>query len=658
MRAIQQLLSDRGVPAVLQTEESVFDAPEASVLLLVLRAVLDAGSQTRLATALQTSFFGFDAERLDAVRRDEQQLSEWSARMHGWRDVWASDGFVVMWTRVLADQATIPRLAGQITGERQITNFLHLGELLHGQAEATGNRPEELLQWLQQMVTDPQRRVEDQSQLRLETDAAAVQLCTIHKSKGLEYPIVYCPTLWSALSDRHVPDAVTAKLDADGRTLDSHEFDVGSELIEARRDWDRDEERAEDRRLLYVALTRAKHQCHVYWTAAKGSSRTALGQLMLGGEAKLHDDTLESRINSWLRGIGVERAELLRVATTSAAGAPACLNPRSETTPKLACRAVSRPVIRSLVQTSFTALSRLRATHHADDVADRDAVDAQQAQIDSAETSEIESRVPLAELSGGRQLGDVVHKVYEEVLETGELIGADQEAVYTGVVARLQPEMQRQQIDLESLEPLAKSITTSLIRPLSQDPQSPVPSCSLLDVEASRITCEMQFLMRLGLNDDPCDAADLAVAFERSGNDWVRGYSNRVRTMSSPGLKGFLAGFIDLVFEHDGRWYVLDYKTNNLGRSTGDYTPDRIRDAMVDHDYVLQYHLYTVALNAFLQRRVSGYDYATHFGGVVYLFVRAVQPENSTLDGIFFDYPDEAVISGLSQAIMGKLQAT
>lgn len=663
LRTVQQLLADRGVPAVLQTEESVFDAPEATSLLLVLRGILEAGSQSRLATALQTSLFGFDAARLDSLRHDEQQLSEWIGHMHRWRECWSRDGFVVMWTRLLKDQATVSRLAGQMTGERQITNYLHLGELLHAQAEVAGNGPDELLHWLERMVAEPERRAADQSQLRLETDAAAVQLCTIHKSKGLEYSIVYCPTLWSVRSEKLAPDTVLSRLDAVGQPLETHEFDVGSDLIEARQQRDQDEQRAEDRRLLYVALTRAKHQCHIYWASVDGAAGSALGQFMLQGTAKLDDAAQQSRIGHWLRGLGVARVELRRVGGLAQNVNPPRFVPRVRQQQSLTCRTVTRPMIRSLVQTSFTALSRTGAAHSPDEVADRDAVAAQQVvAVDVESEGSAESRVPLAGLTGGRQLGDVVHQVYEDVLGPGKLVGADESTVHAAVLAHLQPGMRRHQIDDEWADPLATSITISLLRPLLETSAGTAPfckllDCKLLDIARPQLTCEMPFLMRLGLTDEPADADAFAEAFEQSSVQWIQNYAVRVRSMSASGLRGFLAGFIDLVFEHDGRWYVLDYKTNNLGPTSGDYSSERLREAMVDHDYVLQYHLYCVALDAFLRRRVPKYDYGTHFGGVVYLFVRAIQPDAPGLNGVFFDRPDDAVISSLSEAIMGELQA-
>jgi len=657
LRQIQEQLASRGVPAVLQTEESVFDSPEAAALVLVLRAVLSAGSHAPMACALQTSVFGFDADQLDSLQHDEMDLSGWIEQFHRWRDGWMRDGFVVMWSRLLDEQGTVARLAGQMTGERRITNYLHLGELLHNQAEAAHDGPDELLRWLEQMVGDADRRDGDESQLRLETDSAAVQLCTIHKSKGLEYAIVYCPTLWSVRGrgGKIESDAVLARLDADNQPLPMHELDVGSELIEVRRQQDQDEARAEDRRLLYVALTRAKHQCHIYWAAVEGAGTSALGHFMLSGSGKLNDVALEDRIGRWLQGLGVDRVALRGSQSLSALPDPGRFAPRRSDKRQLACRPMKRPVIRSLLQTSFTALVRSAGEHSAEEVADRDAVPVPSVAVEDASREvETDALVPLAELIGGRQLGEVVHQVFEDVLGLGGLADADESSISEAVRTYLQPSMKRHQIDMDWLDTLTTSITLCLTRPLSQQPKTGIPSCRLLDIEHPHLTCEMPFLLRLRPADTAADSPGFVAAFERSEQNWIRQYADRVRGMSVSGLQGFLVGFIDLVFEHNGRWFILDYKTNNLGPSSGDYSADRLRQSMIEHDYILQYHLYTVALDSFLRQRLPGYTYADHFGGVVYLFVRAVRSDPDSLDGIFFDRPDGAVVHELREAITGE----
>lgn len=654
LRLIQQQLADRGVPAVLQTEESVFDSPEAAALVHVLRSVLSAGSQSQMGSALQTSVFGLDADQLDSVRHDEHALSDWIERFHLWRDGWLRDGFVVMWSRLLEEQGTIARLAGQITGERQITNYLHLGELLHSEAELTHSGPDELLRWLEQMVAEPERRTEDQSQLRLETDAAAVQLCTIHKSKGLEYAVVYYPTLWAVRGGGSEADAVLSRLASSDRPRETHELDVGSEFIDQRREQDHDEQKAEDRRLLYVALTRAKHQCNIYWTPVENGHRSALGNLMRIDTPKLGNAALEDHIAGWLRDLRVGRVELRGSRELAAIPDSGRFTARNGDRRQLACRAMSRPVIRSLQQTSFTALARSATSHHPDEIADRDAVPVdQRGESDLDSEMPDDTQVPLAELTGGRQLGEVVHQVFEDVLARHGLAGKDEAAIRDVVREHLRPGMQRHQIDSEWIDTLTTAISVSLTRPLTTEPDIGVPTCGLLDIESSRLTCEMPFLMRLRLNGAATESSAFVAAFEQSSQPSIQNYADRVRGMSVSGLRGFLAGFIDLVFEHNGRWFVLDYKTNNLGPNVGDYSMDRLRQAMVEHDYILQYHIYVVALDALLRQRIPRYSYADHFGGVVYLFVRAVQPECSALDGVFFDCPDEAVIRGLAEAIMG-----
>jgi exodeoxyribonuclease V beta subunit len=661
LRLIHEQLADRGVPAVLQTEESVFDSPEAAALAHVLRAVLSAGSHASMACALQTSVFGFDADRLDSLQHDEPALSGWIEQFHGWRDCWTHEGFVVMWSRLLDEQGTVARLAGQMTGERRVTNYLHLGELLHNQAEAAHDGPDELLRWLNQMVGEPDRREGDESQLRLETDSAAVQLCTIHKSKGLEYAIVYCPTLWSVRRRRNKnePDAVLARLDADNQPLPAHELDVGSELIEARRQQDQDAQRAEDRRLLYVALTRARHQCNIYWASVEGAGTSALGHFMLSGDSKLDDSALEDRIGRWLQELGVDRVELRGSQLLSALPDSGRYAARRSDKRQLACRPVKRPVIRSLLQTSFTALARSATEHHPEEVADRDAVSAPRSGIeDLSREAAADALVPLAGLTGGWQLGEVVHQVFEDILGLGGFADAEESAVREAVRNCLQPEMKRHQIDMDWRDALTTSIALSLTQPLALQADTGIPTCRLLAIEHARLTCELPFLLRLRLTGTATESDAFVAAFEGSTQAWIRQYADRVRGMSVSGLRGFLVGFIDLVFEHGGRWFILDYKTNNLGPTRGDYSGDRLRQSMIEHDYILQYHLYAVALDAFLRLRLPGYRYDDHFGGVIYLFVRAVRPDAESLDGLFFDRPDGAVIRELAEAITGDEVAT
>jgi len=150
------------------------------------------------------------------------------------------------------------------------------------------------------------------------------------------------------------------------------------------------------------------------------------------------------------------------------------------------------------------------------------------------------------------------------------------------------------------------------------------------------------------------DPRSLGLAFERSTNDYVRTYAARVARVSQPRLRGFLEGFIDLVFCHNNRWFLLDYKTNRLGPRAVDFAQSQLSETMFRHDYLLQYHLYTVALDRFLRQRVRGYAYERDFGGVVYLFVRGFDAQRTPTQGVYFHRPEQAVVQAISSVLNGE----
>ena len=119
-------------------------------------------------------------------------------------------------------------------------------------------------------------------------------------------------------------------------------------------------------------------------------------------------------------------------------------------------------------------------------------------------------------------------------------------------------------------------------------------------------------------------------------------------------IHGFLRGFIDLVVEHAGRWYVVDYKSNWLGPAPGDYAPAALAEAMRAGGYTLQSLIYLVALHRYLAVRLPGYDYEHHFGGAFYLFVRGIDPAAGTRRGVYFDRPSTACLRALDDCFRGS----
>ena len=259
---IQRILRERGIRSIVQSDQNVFASPEAHELQEFLQGVIDPRRDHRLKAALATPLIGFDAQKLFALDRDDQERQAWLDRFSDWRQQWINGCFIAMFRHLLVSQGVRARLVQLPAGERRLTNFLQLAELLH-EAESTRSlTPDAVCSWLREQ-RESERVSEDRFQLRLESDDDAVQIVTIHKCKGLEYPIVFCPFLWLPAESQarkelqfHDRDDPEKRL-----TLDLRGKSGGAEKY---RDWQSEEARAEELRLLYVAVTRAKNRCHIY----------------------------------------------------------------------------------------------------------------------------------------------------------------------------------------------------------------------------------------------------------------------------------------------------------------------------------------------------------------------------------------------------------
>lgn len=676
LREIQQALSARGVPSVLRNDESVFSTPEAESLRHILLAVESPASLSLMLNALQTPVFGQNAQELSTLRDDTDRLSLFVERFQQWHEYWQRDGFVVMWRRLLDEQKTIARLAGQITGERQITNYLHLGELLHRQATEAHCGPDELLQWFEHRLARKDTS-DDEAMLRLETDSAAVQLCTIHKSKGLEYPIVYCPTLWS-VKEWIEPTVVLSRSGSDGAMLEMPQIDVGSDLIRDRNQADERDAGSEDRRLLYVALTRARHQCHVYWATTRAASKSALGQILFGElEGKETDVEIDRKLRAWAKSLdfggrdtGAADRFVLRMSDRRTV-------PRSDfryqgisrRVRTLTSRQMRREQLPVRAQTSFTALAASTFGRVSDEIADLDSVDGSRSV--SVDTGESDT-TPLAGMPGGRLVGEVVHSVLEKAVRSNwfrdcqePVDGHVRERVLESMNETLQPEMERMQLEPRWLAPLAKTLTTCVVEPLPVEEGS-FNGPRLIEAGHDRLAAEVPFVHRLGsvteldAGSDACrsgtfSTTKLAAAFRTSVDPRLQKYASRVENMSAPSLQGFLAGFVDLVFEWEGRWFIADYKTNVLGSSLFDYSRPSLHVAMAEHDYLLQASLYSVAICGMLAQRLPEFDIARDFGGVIYLFLRGLPLDGRIQHGVWHQRPDADFIRQLTAALEGDV---
>ncbi|CAN5330309.1 exodeoxyribonuclease V subunit beta [soil metagenome] len=636
---VQRTLLDAGVPAVINGVGSVFATPAATDWLRLLEALERPTSPGRARTCALTAFLGWSAERVATASEDEwQQVHE---RLHRWAGVLRDASVASLLRIITVDQRLQRRLLARPDGERLLTDVQHVAELLHAAAGAEGLGSTTLAGWLRDRVAESEEDVTvEERARRLESDAAAVQVLTVHRSKGLEFSIVFCPYLWSR---GHFDGTVPLFHDRDDRRRvvdvgghDSPEF--GDHCSDAKR-----EQRGEDLRLLYVALTRARHQAVVWWVPATNSEESPLGRLLFcrsgGGDVNLRcdkasvpdDDVVLRRLGELaaradtaisVEGVPGEVAPVRWDGEPSAEHelAPARfdrvvdLRWRRTSYSALTAAAVERPVVASEPGEPFTDDERLP----------------QAVAATGADDSGREARLravpsPLAGMPGGTEVGTAVHAV----LETTDFTAAD---LPTEMGRRIAEQRARRDVALGDRDALVDGL-----RRVVETPLGPlVGDLRLRDVSRRDRRDELQFELPLAGGATPTadlrigTVAELLRAYLGPG-DPLHGYADRLADPAlDRTLRGYLTGGIDLVLRLGGsRFVVVDHKTNWLGApgealSAWHYRPAALAGAMRHGHYPLQALLYSVALHRYLRWRLPGYDPARSLVGVLYLFVRGM----------------------------------
>ena len=626
---MQDALRQHHIPAVLHSEFSVFETQEAADLHALLAAVAEPSHAGEVRAALTTGLLGLSGDDLMELSEDDPRWERWLRRFARWRELWEHRGFMRMFRAVLDHRRDGRPLHARLLeleeGERRMTNVLHLAELLHGAAVQRRLGARGLLRWLRDQLSDP-ASPGDEAQMRLETDETAVRLVTIHKSKGLEYPVVYCPFLWN--KDVRKPTIPFSFHDAEGHAR----LDIGSGDGDHAAHHDR-EGMAEGARLLYVALTRAKHRAVVLWGPFNELEQSALAALIHGNDGeptaaqrnrikKLDDDALRSDLDALAAASG----GTIAVSDMDETPAPP-YSPDADDDGELSALEARRELPVGRRASSFSGLVAGHETDGRDHDAVTDARSRHQAGLDAT----VRASGPaahLVEFPGGRKAGSCFHTIYEHA------DFADREAL-RDVSAR---KLAAFGFDAHRwTAPVAEAIGASL--------DTDVGGFSLAELGREDRLDELEFVFPAR---GDLVTADQIAAVLRLSDAFPRGYLRRVAGLGFVPLRGFLKGFIDLVFCRDGRWYVVDYKSNRLGDHMASYSDAAMAEEMARHHYYLQYHLYVVALHRLLRYRIPGYDYEHHFGAALYLFFRGMAPVNGPRYGVFRDRPRRDVIEALS----------
>ncbi|HSE69873.1 MAG TPA: UvrD-helicase domain-containing protein, partial [Nocardioidaceae bacterium] len=679
-QAVREALAALDVPVVLMGTTSVFLSAAAGEWLTLLTALEQPHRPGLARAAALTDFVGWSAEQLATA--DDQSLDTYTAMLRTWAEVLTRSGVAALLERVTATTRLTERVLSRDDGERDLTDLRHIGQALHEAATEGHGGVASLVEWLQHRIAEARGDQDEERSRRLESDAKAVQILTIHRSKGLEYPIVYAPFLW----DRHVPkdpDPLLLHDEAEARVLD-----VGGSQgpgYAARKALHLSEDAGESLRLAYVALTRARCQVVVHWAPTFNTRCSPLHRLLFGGGTsdgvlpelvQVPDDTAaRNRLVELAHGSGgCIEVEPARFST------PAPLPPQAPSFPDLSVRTFDRALDTRWARTSYSGLTAGLHEHppaghvtsepEEPGVADEPAVlvdgargDGSPADGPASGTGEAGWPVsPMAGLPSGAAFGTLVHGVLEEVDFTApDLASHVAEACSAAGAERF-------------LAVPAADLAGALV-PSLQTPLGPLAGgLRLADIAMADRLDELEFELPLAGGDIPTgDAAvgQIADLLRRHlpAGDPLALYADDLAApvLATQRMRGFLTGSIDAVLRVRGadgspRYLVVDYKTNRLGGeetlTAWHYRPDALAEAMRDAHYPLQALLYSVALHRYLRWRQPGYDPAVHLGGVLYLFLRGMcGPDTPVVDGVpcgvFSWAPPAALVRDLSDLLHG-----
>jgi exodeoxyribonuclease V beta subunit len=633
--AVRQALAARGIAAAVRGKESVLELGALrEAVATVLEAFQDPAGRGTVSRALATHLVGCTGTQIHTLRHGPK-WPEVVERCRHWGEVWRSSGVLAALLGWIEDRSALANLVGRPGGQQEVTDLRQLVQLAHQAEAAQRLSPWGVIRWLR----DPSGADEDEGGRRLPTDEDAVHVATLHKAKGLEYGLVWMPfasaTVWA-------------------KTLRYYDRQAESWILDVRLDPDGGHARLdalqEELRGLYVGVTRAQYRCTVYWLpSGRRGDESALGYLLHRGPGADVDALRREAAARANRAKRVSEDLDALAAHADVGWSDGSLADTPETRLPSTRRAVTmRPLARDRGldlgwrRASFTSLVKgdlgwLTGEPVPDDDLDDDLDD------ELAEVEASADRVPLADFPRGAHAGNLMH----DVLEHHDFSQDD------ALRARVEAGLTEHGFDAEQW---ATTLHDGLHRAL-HTPIWPEDAFVLANLERKDTLREPEVVLPAcgGYSAKGGVTVNaLADCFEQElGPGAPPQTADKLRRLTFTTFRGFLNGKIDLVFRRGERFYVLDWKSNHLGDTPEHYAHEAMREAVLRSNYVLQYHLYTLFLHRYLRRRVANYDYDTHMGGVVYAFLRGMQPETGSERGVFRDRPPKALIERLDALFLG-----
>ncbi|MGB5157784.1 exodeoxyribonuclease V subunit beta [Desulfobacterium sp. N47] len=644
-RMVKKSLSKRRIHSVIYSIDNVFSSDEATELGRVLAAASDPSNERKIKAAIVTDIFGVSGEEIDSFKNNPLLPEKWQSLFIECHRLWNKYGFIEMFGYFMKKERVKERLALFHDGERRITNLLHLCEILHKVSIEKTPGINGLIRWFAEQ-RDVLRQNEEEHLLRLETDNDAVKIVTIHKSKGLEFRVVFCPFNWHGSEIRD--EEVLFHDQSGGRNLildleknESSRSIAGKELL------------SENLRLLYVALTRAKEKCYLVWGRINTAETSPMAYLLHYARNNEYDGDKDiiNAVKDYFKSqdTDVLLNDLDKLEKRAGGTIDICVipppgtgiyYPLQKSTEQCFARNFTGKIDDTFRISSYSSLVASSFAGH-----DSKDVDAglRSYLTDFSQEQSISEQTGIFSFPKGARSGTFFHDLFEHMSfldsdsETRQKLVDDKLTEY-GFGAKWK----------DSVCSMINKVLEAGLNAYTGSASEEM-TIKLSEVSMKQRVNEMEFYFPLKM----ITPQTIKKIFYDYGNIKINNdYPAWIENLSFSPSQGFMKGYIDMVFYAKNKVFFVDWKSNHLGNNYENYEKTSLIEEMDKESYILQYHLYLLALHQYMRLKYTDYNYNNSFGGVFYIFIRGVDDLSAPGSGIYYDMPDISLIDALGKAMV------
>jgi len=617
-KIIKQVFANYAIPAVIQNSMKIFDSYEAREFELWIKAIQEP-KKYNLYPLFTTSLMNKKISEIHNLK--DQECFKLSEAFMGFNKLWQKKGVFITFSAFFKKYNIKKEILKKKNGERILSNFEHLIELLHKNEIQEGLSITRSLIYLQNHIEDSEEN--DEYIQRLESDSNSVKIMTIHSSKGLEFPIVFCPFTWdkSIKKGEQKQKVFLFNEKVDGKYIKKIDFGADKKIKEENRLFARKETLSENIRLLYVALTRAKNRCYLSIgddpKTAKSMFWYLFSEQNIDNVVKLSTKNQKEHLTE-IKAFCTNR-NIHLIEKPPIYELPIYTNLNEEKL-ELNAKTFSKEITNDWSIGSFSSLIKFHKQQH----------------------KPTGSGDGFFSLPKGKFFGNAIHTIFENYWTVGaEEFKMNYPKYLEQPLKTLNYFRPKDKIKRKERFELVKTMINNVLNTKLDKTRNII----LNDIELKDAKTELDFFYKI----NTISPLLLKNIFANYADINIKSFSDKLGRLNFFLEKGFMNGQIDLVFRKDNQYFILDWKTNHLGSDNQDYSPNKILNNMKESYYILQYHIYCLALHLYLKTKLEKYDYDIHFGGAYYIYTRGIDDDKN---GIYFDKPKRELIENLEKKLI------